>query len=96
MILTPTNVGLAIKKVRKSKSLTQQDFANRVGITRNYLALLERGCREASLSCLGKIARISGISLGDLIVMAVQCTKEDSVIIRSKLAGLQQEVERQV
>ena len=41
-------VGERIKKVRKAKSLTQQVFADNIGIKQNSVALLESGKRSPS------------------------------------------------
>ena len=43
------SIGENIKKIRKSKEITQEALANEVGITRPMLAQIERGTKAPSL-----------------------------------------------
>ena len=38
------------KRIRMALGLTQQDLADRLGITQNYVAMMENGRREVSIS----------------------------------------------
>jgi len=57
------NIGTAIKKLRVRKTLNQQDFANRIGITQTYLSQIENGHKRPSLEVLEFIAKDSKIPL---------------------------------
>lgn len=61
-----TRIGIALRATRRSLGLTQQQLALRVGIAPNYLALLERGERAASLSLVGRLAVVLGVDVSDL------------------------------
>ncbi len=48
-------LGERIKKVRKALDLTQQEFANQIGTTRNNIAGYETGRREPSVAAIALI-----------------------------------------
>ena len=62
-------IGLLVKSARKIKSdnegvkITQETFAEMLGISRGYLGYIEIGRIEPSLTILSKIADLCGISL---------------------------------
>ena len=50
------NVGYAIKELRDSYRETQQQFADRIGISRTYLNVLENNRKSSSVRTLNQIA----------------------------------------
>jgi len=52
------NVGKGIKFVRVASSLKQGEMAMRLGITQNYLSLLENNKAEPSMALLKKISEV--------------------------------------
>ena len=56
-----------IKKIRVMKGLTQAEIAHRVGISQNFVGLIERGERTPGLKTLGKIASTLGFSIKEII-----------------------------
>ena len=52
-----------IKKVRKDAGLTQEAFAARLGLTRNFIAQLEMGVKEPSDRTIRDICREFGITM---------------------------------
>lgn len=46
-----------IKKIRKKYQLTQDAFANRLSLTRNYISLIEKGDRTPSDRTISDICR---------------------------------------
>lgn len=56
-----------ISEILKSASLSSEEFAEMLGISKNYLYRLENGARKASLDLLEKLAKLSGVSIGTLI-----------------------------
>lgn len=52
------SVGGRIRQLRKECGQSQQEFAESVGITGNYLGLVERGARQAAPGLLKKIAAV--------------------------------------
>lgn len=64
----PAIVALAaqIKKVRKDKGFTQEDFALAAGIDRSYYGAIERGERNISALNLMRIAVALKVEVGEL------------------------------
>lgn len=50
-----------IAQIRKEANLTQQDFADKIGLTKNYVSLVETGGRTPSDRTLSDICRIFGV-----------------------------------
>lgn len=51
-----------IKQVRQSEGLTQAEFAEKIGLSRNYIAMIEIGQREPSNRTIKDICRIFGVN----------------------------------
>lgn len=56
-----------IRAYRKLKALTQQELADRIGVSVAVLGSVERGTRRPKKDLLEKIAHALNISLNDLI-----------------------------
>jgi transcriptional regulator with XRE-family HTH domain len=65
---TPTAFGIALRKIRKQKNLTQEKLADMLGMCRNHIGLLERGERDPKISTFSIIADGLGISIIDLSI----------------------------
>ncbi|MGD0121703.1 MAG: helix-turn-helix transcriptional regulator [Candidatus Limnocylindrales bacterium] len=59
--------GLAVRNLRRERGLSQEEFADLVGVHRTYMGGIERGERNVSLVNIGKIAESLGLSLGDFM-----------------------------
>ena len=57
-----------IKDLRKEKSITQDDLALAVGVTRQTIISLENGKYNASLQLAYKIAKYFGVAIEDIFV----------------------------
>ena len=57
-----------IKYLREQAGMTQQEFAEKLGISRSALSLYEIGEREAELSKIIRIAELFKVSLDELIL----------------------------
>lgn len=60
-------IGAKIAELRKDKKLTQEQLAEKVGITVQYLGTIERGKANTTLNRLDKIADVLGCESDDLI-----------------------------
>ena len=60
-------VGERIKKARKAKGFTQDEFAERTGLNRVHLYRLETGKQSMTLRTLKVIADALGVRVRDLI-----------------------------
>ena len=52
---------------RKHRGYTQADIARLIGVSQPYLARLENGRREVSVSLYQRLARQSGLSIDELL-----------------------------
>ncbi|MFH1601648.1 MAG: helix-turn-helix transcriptional regulator [Candidatus Shapirobacteria bacterium] len=59
----PRVLGKKIQKRRKEMGFTQEDVADKAGISRAYMGYIEQGRNAPSLEILEKIARILKISI---------------------------------
>lgn len=60
-------LGAIIRAKRESMSLTQVELAEKAGLDRNYIGMVERGERNPSYLSLQKIANGLGIPVNELI-----------------------------
>ncbi len=51
-------IGKAIKLIRTASGLKQKEVAKKLGVTSNYLSLIESGRREPSVSLLKRLATV--------------------------------------
>jgi len=56
MRYTTKNIGTRIKKCRKERNMTQEQLAEKLDISQNYLGQIENGKRGVNISNLTKIA----------------------------------------
>lgn len=61
------DLGMKIKSVRESMNLTQEQFAQKCGMSKNYIGMLERGERNPSYLTLQQIAARIVIDIHKLI-----------------------------
>jgi len=59
-------LGLAVKTVRKSKAVTQDELSRRTGLHPTYISDIERGARNPSFAVLVRVADGLGINLAEL------------------------------
>lgn len=55
-----------MKRLRKEKELSQEQFAFEAGIHRTYISDLERGSRNPTITVIQKIAKSLGVIEGEL------------------------------
>lgn len=63
-----TQFGLTVKKLRLSKNISQEKFAEIVGLHRTYISEVERGTRNVSLININKIAEGLDIKTSELFL----------------------------
>lgn len=62
------NIGQTIKILRIGLQIKQRDFAAKLGVSSNYISLLENNKKEPSLSLLRKVAKTLGVPMGFLFI----------------------------
>lgn len=60
-------LGEAIRVERKKAGLSQEELAEKVNLTRNYVGSIERAERKITLETLAKIAKVLKCRIRDLI-----------------------------
>jgi len=61
-------LGQRIRELRKSLSLTQEQLAERAGISVSFLSMIERGDRVPHLETLAMLSKPLGVSLAEIFV----------------------------
>ncbi len=59
-------LGDQIRKLRSVRNLTQEDIADRIGVSRQKYARIENGVNSITLNLLTKIADVLDVTVGDI------------------------------
>lgn len=59
--------GARIKQLRQNLNLTQEQYAQKCGLHKNYIGMIERGERNPSLINIDVLAKGLEISISDLM-----------------------------
>ena len=62
----PKTLGKRVQKIRKKAGLTQEQLAEKVGISRAYMGYIEQGRYSASLEVIEKVARALKVRMPEL------------------------------
>ncbi len=57
------NFGSRIQELRKKNNLTQSELAEKIGLSTNFIGMVERGERNTSIDKIFKLAKAFNISL---------------------------------
>ena len=60
-------LAIRVRQVRHTRGWTQEELADRAGISARYVGNIERGVVSASVTVLGRLARALGIDPGDFL-----------------------------
>ena len=58
--------GRKLRKMRRGRDLTQEEFSESVGISVDFLSLMERGINAPSFETLERIARVLKVTVSEL------------------------------
>lgn len=73
----PMQLGEVIRKYRKSKGMTQEEMAVRLGITASAVNKWENGNSFPDIMLLAPIARLLGITTDELLSFREELTPEE-------------------
>jgi transcriptional regulator with XRE-family HTH domain len=62
----PQRLGARVRGLRVDAGLTQQELADAAGVHRTYIAQIENGTRNVSVTAVGQVADGLGITLSEL------------------------------
>jgi len=65
------DLGITIKKLRKQRGQTQEEFASKCGITQTYLSQIENNLREPNFSILKSISEQMDVPLPILFFLSM-------------------------
>ena len=63
----PKRFGRVIRKRREATGVSQEALADRAGLHRTYISLLERGLRNPSLTVIAKLAKALGTTITSIV-----------------------------
>jgi transcriptional regulator with XRE-family HTH domain len=61
-------MAMNLRRKRHDQNMTQEELAERAGLSARYVGAIERGDVSASVTVLGQIAEALGIEPGDLLL----------------------------
>ncbi len=78
-------IGKTIKHYRQQKRITQEEFAEAIGLSPGHVSRLERGIKRPSLETLMEISRTLDVALDTLLSNPIrkemECDKETSDLL---------------
>lgn len=74
--LAKTFMPAVLRRYRDAAGLSQQELADRVGISKSYISSLELGYRAPNLNLLVKIAQSLGVVPGELVNAMLEDTEK--------------------
>jgi transcriptional regulator with XRE-family HTH domain len=77
MRIDPSELGSAIRRIRRLRRLTQEIAAKRVGVSSNYLSLLENGQRGATIDTLNALAQVLGVPTSFLTFLGSKASGDE-------------------
>jgi transcriptional regulator with XRE-family HTH domain len=60
-------LGRNVRRLRKEKGWSQEEFADRAGIHRTYVSDIERGARNPTVAIIEQLAKPLGVTAGRLL-----------------------------
>lgn len=66
MTKTQEKLGNKIQKLRKEVGLTQEEFAEKLNISRTHIGHIEQGRKSPSIKLMEKIAKSLGVKVKDI------------------------------
>jgi transcriptional regulator with XRE-family HTH domain len=62
--------GAALRRVRRSAGLSQEQLGLEAGVQRNFISLIETGQNQPTISTIVKLARALGLAASELVAEA--------------------------
>lgn len=63
----PRVVASRVRKARRSAGMSQEDLADKVGVSRVYIGYVEQGRNVPTLEVLSKIAKVLKVRLSEIV-----------------------------
>lgn len=78
--------GQRLQTVRKAAKLTQEQAAERAGVTPNFLGYIERGKKQPSLNLVFSLAKALNVSVESLF--RFERLERDEAVLRKRICAL--------
>ena len=88
MYFDPVETGKRIKQIRESMAYNQEDFAEKLHTSRNYVSKMEIGYKAPSIDMLVEISVLADVSLDYLILGRKTSREEMKSNVRSLIDAL--------
>lgn len=63
----PQRLGAALRRRREAKNISQEDFAEQVGMHRTYYSAIERGLKNIRIETLERICNALGSKMWEVL-----------------------------
>ena len=60
--------GRRVRELRQERNLTQQELSEKIGVSTNYIGMIERGERNTSLLKVFKLSKILDVKTSELFI----------------------------
>jgi transcriptional regulator with XRE-family HTH domain len=90
-------LGARVKQLRQARRLTQEQLAERAGLSHKFVGEVERGKGNPTLTTLGSLSDALGVALPDLLGVEAEkplLTARQASMVRDALASIETLVER--
>ena len=84
-------IGARIKDSREAVNMTQETLAEKVGVSRTHISVIERGVKAPKLETFVLIANVLGVSADTLLLNVVEKSCESSA---SELSAMLEKLPR--
>jgi len=59
--------GRKLRQIREDQDFSQEELADKAGLHRTYISMVERGERSVALASMEKLAKALGLQIQDLL-----------------------------
>jgi transcriptional regulator with XRE-family HTH domain len=86
-------IGIRIKNLRKSRGMSQEQLAEKIGISPKYLSSIERGKENPTLDIFTKLAAALGVELSEIFNLSVEgkSVRDLKIFITNLMRGSDEE-----
>jgi transcriptional regulator with XRE-family HTH domain len=89
-------LGARVRALRKARGLTQEQLAERAGISAHFVSALERGVKGATLETLAALSTAFEITLSEMLLAVDRSPPRELARIEAAIAGRSLEVQRRI
>ena len=88
-------IGKRVKQCRERLGISQEELAEKTGLTANYISTVERGASGISLEALQRLCRLLGVST-DRIIFGTDEPEVEALALARRISDIKPEYRQQV